>query len=177
MYERRGSAFCGWSLKRPGKKSPEACGPRRGGRCVSTASTRASHRSDALSAVVLRHCISSPLAAEYDDPRRATTRIVPCSQVWRPRQVQRVWPKRVAGGLSTPALTSNVGEVGFAVSPRAGLSAMSTSCCWTARISFQQPNWVQHGPQLLHSASHLLARPWVRHQLTRRWVGPAKPPI
>src|SRR5438874_1434605 len=32
----------------------------------------------------------------------------------------------------------------------------------------QQANWVQHGPQLLHSALHLLAGPWVRDpSLTR----------
>src|SRR5262249_7101782 len=28
----------------------------------------------------------------------------------------------------------------------------------------QQANWVQHGPQLVHSMAHLLARAWVRHQ-------------
>jgi len=31
---------------------------------------------------------------------------------------------------------SKVGDVGLAVSLRAGLSATATSCCWTARISF-----------------------------------------
>ena len=48
----------GLSQPRTGEEVlPKACGPRRRGRCVSTASTRAAHRSDALSSFV----IASPL--------------------------------------------------------------------------------------------------------------------
>jgi len=60
---------------------------------------------------------------------------------------------------------SNVGEEGFAVSPKTGRSAIVTSCCWIADL-FQQTNWVQRGAQLVHAASHLCVRPRVRQPLT-----------
>ena len=53
------------------------------------------------------------------------------------RLVGRTSPSRHAV-RSPERNSSSVGEVGFGVSLRAGLSAISTSCCWTARISFSR---------------------------------------
>jgi hypothetical protein len=55
--------------------------------------------------------------------------------------------------------SSNVGEVGFAVSPRAGLSAMSTSCCWTAGICCSSRTGSNVARSSWHAAPHFLVRP------------------